>query len=737
MEGEAHRPVPKREMELQHFAHPHPLLFIQHQGKEALCLGCRKPIEGSSYCCSSCRFHLHETCAKLELAPEIRHPSHPLHPLVFLPQSPYPQRSSCRCNLCHRVFEGFVYHCAPCSFDLDISCASLTPEINHPFHPSHPLVFLIESPDPQGYYVCNFCHGPRWEPLYHCASCNFSLDINCASCHLSNPLDFPQQVHFSHEHKLMFIEKHDGDVPAFCFGCDKRLSGPTYRCLECSNFDLHQQCAETVKQIDNHFLHRQHTVSILVDPPIHPETCTCDVCERGYQGFVYHCSSCNFTLPFKDFFRQTMVHAGVHEHPLILLQRRIPFICDLCGVSGDRDPYICGTCQILLHERCISLPKKIKAVWHQHILVHRYSLRVDKHNRWDCGICYNEIDPQYGSYSCSACSYTVHVSCVLGKTTIRDGDEPIESGWSSVEESPEGKKHVYHEHILVLTDNGEAKGDNVCDGCMKPVSKSFYSCEPCGFFLHEDCAMLPRQNRLPNHKHLLTLTKNGFTRCDTCSHYHHGFSYKCDRRRYKNFKIDLHCALQPPALRHPSHDHKLFLDENHVGNYSGCDNHISRALPNGSYRCEPCGYVLDFKCIRLPHTAWYKYDKHDLTLTYHDHSDPSQRYCDMCEEERQPNSLYYYCEQCDNSIHIDCIIGDLPFVKLGSSIRHEGHPHSLTLVKKIWNCPPCKVCGKICNTQALECKEPECNFIVHWKCPGLQEKILQGSENSRDGYEEK
>ncbi|KAK8653435.1 hypothetical protein V6N13_127436 [Hibiscus sabdariffa] len=257
MEGEAHRLVPKREMELQHFAHPHPLLFIQHQGKEALCLGCRKPIEGSS--------------------------------LQQLPVSS--SRDMCEVGVSPGDSSSFSSSAPSCiSSSIAISstfilpiCASLTPEINHPFHPSHPLVFLIESPDPQGYYVCNFCHGPRWEPLYHCASCNFSLDINCASRHLSNPLDFP---HFSHEHKLMFIEKHDGDVPAFCFGCDKRLSGPTYRCLECSNFDLHQQCAESVKQIDNHFLHRQHTVSILVDPPIHPETCTCDVCERRYQGFL-------------------------------------------------------------------------------------------------------------------------------------------------------------------------------------------------------------------------------------------------------------------------------------------------------------------------------------------------------------------------------------------------------------------------------------------------------------------
>ncbi|KAK8365169.1 hypothetical protein V6Z12_A02G033900 [Gossypium hirsutum] len=71
-------------MEIQHFSHHHPLVFIQDHSvasKAALCLGCEKPVEGWSYGCNQCEFYLHNECAELELAPQIQHPFHPKHPL--------------------------------------------------------------------------------------------------------------------------------------------------------------------------------------------------------------------------------------------------------------------------------------------------------------------------------------------------------------------------------------------------------------------------------------------------------------------------------------------------------------------------------------------------------------------------------------------------------------------------------------------------------------------------------
>ncbi|KAK8365132.1 hypothetical protein V6Z11_A02G032400 [Gossypium hirsutum] len=61
--------VGKKEMEIQHFSHHHPLVFIQDHSVAALCLGCEKPVEGWSYGCNQCDFYLHKGCAELELAP--------------------------------------------------------------------------------------------------------------------------------------------------------------------------------------------------------------------------------------------------------------------------------------------------------------------------------------------------------------------------------------------------------------------------------------------------------------------------------------------------------------------------------------------------------------------------------------------------------------------------------------------------------------------------------------------
>ncbi|MBA0678639.1 hypothetical protein Goari_019970 [Gossypium aridum] len=88
-----------------------------------------------------------------------------------------------------------------------------------------------------------------------------------------------------------------------------------------------------------------------------------------------------------------------------------------------------------------------------------------------------------------------------------------------------------------------------------------------------------------------------------------------------------------------------------------------------AYRCtKRCDFTLDLECATLPLTAWYKHDRHPLTLTCFDDFDPSQHYCDLCEYERDPNDWFYYCAECDNSLHSRCALGDLPFLKIGSNL---------------------------------------------------------------------
>ncbi|KAL4313250.1 hypothetical protein GQ457_01G033060 [Hibiscus cannabinus] len=75
-----------------------------------------------------------------------------------------------------------------------------------------------------------------------------------------------------------------------------------------------------------------------------------------------------------------------------------------------------------------------------------------------------------------------------------------------------------------------------------------------------------------------------------------------------------------------------------------------------------CDLTLDIRCATLALTAWYKCDKHALTLSY---SDPSQLYCHLCENERQPGHWF-----CDNSLHSYCA--------LGNKVKFSIHRHQLT-----------------------------------------------------------
>ncbi|KAL1181238.1 hypothetical protein V6Z11_A02G034900 [Gossypium hirsutum] len=672
-------------MELQHFSHPHPLVFFKYQTvaseevdpEAALCLGCEKPVEGWSYGCNQCEFYLHKGCAELELAPQIQHPFHPKHPLTLLP-APY----FGECDLCGKELRGFVYNCNDCMFDLHINCA------------------LLQS----------------------------SIAAN-----------FPNSLH---PHPLFFIQNHNNEVKPDCPVCQKPISGPFYHCLDCRYprvYNLHKECAELPLEI-NHPYDRKHPLALLTQSPPHPQKCSCYLCRIQWEGFVYSCSLCNFDLSLDDFFSPPTITDASHEHPWMLISRKMWFVCDFCGTDGNHSPYYCATCHLFVHKNCISLPRHIMITRHRHTISLSYSLRQNQVEDWMCKICYEEVDISYGNYRCpaSCCRYIAHVCCATDKaiwdgTIMLEGydersevvvDEPWNLITDVVEQIRIGElmvaseiKHSHHDHNLRLTFSGKTKDDDSqCDGCTRPISTPFYSCEQCKFFLHKDCAELPKQMPHPFHKHLLALSNShdmfGYSCCNACGRWYQGFSYRCYEGNC-SFEIDIQCILLLDTLKHQSHEHSLFLVHNNEGtSCSVC----FETLGYVAYRCmKRCDFNLDVHCATLPLTAWYKYDRHPLTLTHFDDFEPYQYYYDLCEKERERNRWFYYCVDCDNSLHLNYAIGDLPYVKFGNEIK-SFHKHPLTIVKNIWNCPPCKVCREVCNGQALECKKSECNFMVHLGC---------------------
>ncbi|KAL4348153.1 hypothetical protein GQ457_17G001680 [Hibiscus cannabinus] len=680
------------EMEILHFSHQHPLVFIQDESfasEAAHCFGCDRSLQGPRYGCKECMYFLHKKCAELELTSEIDHPFHPPHPLTLLPKSPY--RCRYECDFCNGISEGFVYHCASCLFDLHVTCA------------------LLQS----------------------------SIAANFPTC--------------LHQHSLVFVQNHTRELKQDCSACKNPLSGPIYHCTNCSFpdfFNLHEKCANLSLEV-KHPYDPDHPLTLSPEPTAHPHNCSCYLCKIQWEGFVYSCSPCNFELTIDEYFAPQTIKIQIHEHSWTRILRKMSFTCDFCGTIGDHTPYLCTTCDLVVHKMCIPMPRKIMITRHPHVLSHSYSLQKDRFEDWMCKICYEEVNRRYGSYSCSDtdCNYIAHVHCATNKaiwdgTIVLEDDDESCKGMKNeslnlitevVEQKSIGEqmvateiKHEYHGHNLRLTFSGDIEDDSQCDGCMRPISTPFFSCGECKFFLHKDCAELPREKRHPFHKHFLVLTnsysEDGYSVCGACRRPYQGFSYRCYNDNCRSFfYCDVRCISLLDTLKHPSHEHSLFLAHNFPTKCSGCRDEISR--DDLAYKCmKHCGFTSDIWCVTQPLTACYKYDRHPLTLTYSDDSSPSQHYCDLCENERDPNDWFYYCVDCDNSLHSECALRDPRFMKLGSKVMYASHQHPLTVVKNIWNCPPL-------HGFSYQCEKEECGsfFRCDIRCVSVSDTLKHPS----------
>ncbi|KAI4338421.1 hypothetical protein MLD38_023485 [Melastoma candidum] len=121
----------EKNRKLQHFSHNNPLRLSYLAKRSARnCHLCGLPVSGPAYCCTECgNFTLHKSCGQLPQCIQ-EHPFHPSHPLRLLTQSPYPSKESL-CDACRKPIVGFEYHCGICNFDLDLTCLSISPALRH------------------------------------------------------------------------------------------------------------------------------------------------------------------------------------------------------------------------------------------------------------------------------------------------------------------------------------------------------------------------------------------------------------------------------------------------------------------------------------------------------------------------------------------------------------------------------------------------------------------------------
>jgi hypothetical protein len=252
---------------------------------------------------------------------------------------------------------------------------------------------------------------------------------------------------------------------------------------------------------------------------------------------------------------------------------------------------------------------------------------------------------------------------------------------------------------------------------MQLIFAPFYSCQQCNYFLHSVCARLPLKKRHPKHRHLLTLSArgnhiDGLIFCHACGHLSHGFAYMCHQCPYK---IDVQCSSIPKTFLHEGHQHSLFHAVNSVERCSACDR--SDYNYGGIFVCTECNFALGFECATLPLKAKYEYDRHPLSLTSTAENDYGEYYCLICEEERNPNHWFYYCEECNFAAHPQCVVGRHPYIKYGRDFTWKNHQHPLNFVRRTKDSRPCDSCGESFDEDvAINCTQ--CKSIVHFwtKC---------------------
>ncbi|XP_059460275.1 uncharacterized protein LOC132189550 [Corylus avellana] len=509
-------------------------------------------------------------------------------------------------------------------------------------------------------------------------------------------------LHFGRRQHDPFIfteeVKNDGkeDVNVVCFGCDKPVFGPRYKCSTSHcNLVLHQSCAELPPQIQYPF-HPNHALAL-----VKPKNKHCNACGKNCNAYpFYHCSECDFNLDFTCATTRSQIKINTDDcqHTFISLSKNFQFTCEACGEEGNEFASLCTICQLLIHTKCSQFSCIIIITSHDHSLTLIYSLsQVKEHNDIFCNLCYQKVKTKYGAYYCKECSYVVHLTCAFKYKEdaylklMREEFIDLQTNVMEVEGARQ-IRHFSHQHDLILS-NEELMTNEPCDGCKGLIFTPFYSCIQCNFFLHSKCAQLSKNKRHPLHPHLLTLfSKSSFVlgsfSCKACQRLSNGFAYGCGMC---GFYFDLQCCSIPETLKHEGHQHSLSLAVNssrrcHVCNLTSDDKPCV-------FVCTNCDFALGFECATLPLVAGHKDDDHLLKLTYSVEAHCEEYYCLICEKERDPKQWFYYCAECNFSAHSECVLGKYPYIKFGSTFTSENkHEHPLTFVPKTKSSPPCDAC---------------------------------------------
>ena len=215
-----------------------------------------------------------------------------------------------------------------------------------------------------------------------------------------------------------------------------------------------------------------------------------------------------------------------------------------------------------------------------------------------------------------------------------------------------GERH--HLMFIEELDNG-GKEEVVCFGCEEPVFGPAYKCSipGCTFLLHKPCTELPHIIQHPVHpEHTLTLQvpSNDYY-CDVCRAFCGGsLFYRCFPC---DFDIDIKCVSRWRFSDEECHQHTLMPMRRQMQFTCEACAEESKGI---AYLCSLCRVLIHSKCDQFPHTIKTKTHDHSLTRTYFLRQVKKQDnvFCKLCYQKVNTEYAAYFCQKCGYITHLNC-----------------------------------------------------------------------------------
>ncbi|XP_017980916.1 PREDICTED: uncharacterized protein LOC18592869 isoform X1 [Theobroma cacao] len=420
---------------INHFSHPHPLLFNDEEqsdkSKEVRCSACWESLLGSSFSCGECDFHLHKKCAEAPL--EIHSPFHCKGgTLTLVPNPPWESPLSI-CDLCKENLQMQYgsYDCLKqdCNFVAHVDCAM------------------------EKYLATGQINDQDEESSENLASITFVVETNQHG-------EAIKIKHFSHEHDLTLDNEIKEDDDKRCDACMLSISTSFYYCSQCE-FLLHKTCVELLRKKHHWFLESLFTLHL-------ENIFQCGLCQHYCSGFAYHGDYYKFCLRCAGISR--ILPRQRHKHTLFFDFDLNKGQCNACGDYIHRG-YKCKDCTFVLHVKCMALPQRARHKCDKHFLELTFHDENADLEEYYCDICERQRNPNHWFYHCVICDNSAHSKCVFERYPFLN------------KKIGKTYKDCFHGHPLICV----KKSYDICLRCGLPCQDIALECKSCNFTVHFDC----------------------------------------------------------------------------------------------------------------------------------------------------------------------------------------------------------------------------------------------------------